>query len=399
LLELYPEQTGASHNLGNVYRDIEEWDKSIERYEMCIRYKTEFIPTYAQLTSSYIAKGMYDKAKEVLEDYINNVSDIAAIRHGLAQNYIHQGQLDLALAEMEKAFLLDPTHYINFRRRGDIYVYKGDLVKAEEEYRKLLNLREPAAQAFGSFRLVRLYLLKGKFDEAEKLGKQGVELSGKHGQYLWESLFHLGLAELYRKSGNPEEALRACDKAWENAEKADFLSGQKLALYQKARAFLELKSRPEAQEESDKLKEIIESGLNKKEIRMCYHLLGMMELEKGNFSRAIKYFEDTLALESYGPLAKNAEFINSLALAHYKSGNLNKARENYEWITTLTRGRLDCGDIYAKSFYMLGKICEEQGTTAKAIEHYEKFLDLWKDADPGIAEVEDAKKRLAGLKG
>ena len=36
----------------------------------------------------------------------------------------------------------------------------------------------------------------------------------------------------------------------------------------------------------------------------------------------------------------------------------------------------------------------QKGQKAKAIEHYEKFLNLWKDADPGFAEVEDAKGRF-----
>jgi len=34
------------------------------------------------------------------------------------------------------------------------------------------------------------------------------------------------------------------------------------------------------------------------------------------------------------------------------------------------------------------------GWKGKAIDHYEKFPGLWKDADPGIPEVENAKKRL-----
>ncbi len=63
----------------------------------------------------------------------------------------------------------------------------------------------------------------------------------------------------------------------------------------------------------------------------------------------------------------------------------------------LTTGRLWLGDLYAKSFYMLGKIYEKKEMTKEARENYEKFLELWKDADPGIIEVSIAKKRLASL--
>jgi cytochrome c-type biogenesis protein CcmH/NrfG len=47
---------------------------------------------------------------------------------------------------------------------------------------------------------------------------------------------------------------------------------------------------------------------------------------------------------------------------------------------------------------MLGKIYEEQGNKSEAIEHYEKFLSLWKNADPGLLEVEYATKRLNNLR-
>ena len=47
--------------------------------------------------------------------------------------------------------------------------------------------------------------------------------------------------------------------------------------------------------------------------------------------------------------------------------------------------------------FRVAGIYEKKGDKAKAIEHYRKFLEIWKDADPELPEPGLAKARLAAL--
>ena len=400
LLQLYPDSL-YNVNLGILYGNLEEWDKAIERYEAAIQGKDESFYPYENMAFAYEAKGLYDKATEVLEFYLNNFSDNAFIHLDLSWNYFCQGKYDLSLKEADKAFSLNPTLYYNFAAKGDIYGHTEDFLKAEKEYQKLLESEEKAAQLLGRSLLRALYMMQGRFEESKEHARKGLELAEKIGERNWERFFHSVLGYSYMTRGNSGEALEEFDKIWRGAVEEERPVWQKRSLYLKGLTYIEMRSMDKALRAAEELKEMIEKGMNRKEIRRYYHLMGGIELEKEKYSKAIESFKKAISLLPFqcDEFENHALFIDSLASAYYKAGNLEKAVEEYKRITYLTTGRKYHGDIYAKSFYMLGKIYEQQGNTAKAIERYSKFLDLWKEADPGIAEVDDAKKRLSALKG
>ena len=127
-----------------------------------------------------------------------------------------------------------------------------------------------------------------------------------------------------------------------------------------------------------------------------------ISLAEGSPDKAIQFFEKTVlpipfAMQEVIPLlGYNTPFLKDvLARAYAQKGDLDRAITEYEKLVTFDPNSRARFLVYPELHYRLAKLYEKKGLNSKAIEQYRKFLDLWKDADPGIPEVEEAKKRLS----
>ena len=309
---------------------------------------------------------MPDKARETIEYYLKNVTDAAIGHFFLAFHYLTQGKPDLARKETEKAVILDPTYWPDYYAAGIVALLDGDFGQAEKEFSRLLAEKATLAISLGYDGLRDISLVEGKFSKFSRLYVPFIEQMREAGEKDNECYARCQLAYVYLKSGNPEKALDECRKAWAVAVGSDYLNYQRNILFLKGLTYLELKNIPEAEKAAEELKAVNARGMRKDvDIRIYDHLMGRIELEKKNYDGAIERLKKAVDSLPYGPLETDASYIDSLALAYFRAGELAKAQSEYERITALTTGRIDYDDIYAKSFYMLGQIFEQKGDKAQ----------------------------------
>ena len=405
LLDLYPDDSSGNHNLAIRYSSIGENHKAIDHYEINWKNENLSLIGYGNLANIYREVGSYDKAREVIEEALQKYPDSAVPLQDLAYHYRLEGKYDLALAEINKAFALEPAtgtqvYRLNFLRRAQIYFYSGNLVAADEDFRGLQKQKTPQAIYSGSMGLVNLDILQGKFKGTKELLKPFMELAEKAGVYWPVSEIYLKFVYIDLRAAAIQEALKDCDNAIEYALKSEDVSSPdriRRALRLKGLAYLQLNAIEESIKTAEELKVSILDSPNPKLMHYYHHLRGMIDLKQKNFSGAIESFEKALTLQTDDPHERRADYIESLAKAYAASGDIDRAQTEFEKITSTVVDRISYGDVYARSFYELGKIYEQKGWKGKAIEQYEKFLDLWKNADPGQPEVEAAKKRLDEL--
>jgi tetratricopeptide (TPR) repeat protein/TolB-like protein len=401
LLRLYPDNLTAYTTLSTIIPDL---DRVIALREHAYRHFQTAVTAY-NLIDAYMQKGLYQKAEDISRSFLQDIEDNSGVRDGLLLTYLCRRRFDLALDEAEKISLPRPDNEYYRTEWGDVLLLMGDLAGAEAVYRQV-----PVLKAYiNRSNLMVLDLARGKFEDAiavtrRNLADAGSDIRLKSGAYE-------DLVSTLEKAGRCDEAGRVWAEYLEvSAEwrrsgdddtKDDVPGRQRAALFVEARIQAERGALVEARQSAGRLKGLCDKTGDPRELRYPEYVLGLIELGKKNPRQAVEYFDraySRLRCEVRWESSRDfALFYDGLARALHESGDLDKARQIYEKITLLTVGRLSHGDIYAKAFYRLGLIADRQGDKDRARENYSKFLGLWKDADPGLAEVEDARSRLAAL--
>ncbi|MCJ7459270.1 MAG: protein kinase [candidate division Zixibacteria bacterium] len=394
IVERYPDEKLAFLGLGLSYRQLEKFHESIHYLSKAIEIDSLYKEAYNGLAYVYDRVGDFEKSIWAINKYISLAPGEANPYNTRGNLYAYNGKLDQAIESYKKSLEIKPDFYNSLSMLGNMYLFKRDYAKAESCYKELASSSDKNIRSGGRTRLAYIPLYQGKFGEALEALDYGLtadKMEQIKGEPSWK---HYLKAMIYEEKKNLNLALNEIKKSMEIIQKE---SPDAILYWQDHYAYLLVENGDVAA--GEEVSNTLRRNIEKKDpgtlsaYEDYWYMVGKIELAKGNLETAITNFVQAM---QYAPRIDACYFLSGIYL---KLGKLSEA------VAQLEKGllRYDYNralyTIYAvKAYYLLGLAYEKSGWNNKAIEKYEEFLDIWKNADPGIPEVADAKERLKKLK-
>jgi len=397
IIDIYPYDYDANYYMGQLYRLAEEWDKGIEHLTKALDENKTSIYALSEAVICYQNKGDYQKAEVMIKKYLEE-NKKANLDRVLLYSYLlklSQKKLDLASGIVdERNIISKKANSVKKYNKGVIYILQENYEGAEKIV--LEQKAHPYSHNYPQLRILKhLYLVQGKFKEYETQIKKEISDESFLGS---KNELRYQLSSIYLFSGFNKKL----NLELENLTVFENFPTEKIFVMSfKAYYELSIGNLKGSEVLIKKIENLAEVSFFKKlSHRILFHLKALLQEKRGNYKDAEFFFQKSLkSIERLDDRFVTPYFYNS-ALFYYRQENYEKAEDLLKHIQKLSFGRLYRGDLYAKSFYYMGKIYQKKGWRGKAIESYENFFSIWKDGDPDFVGkyIEDTKEQLRILK-
>jgi tetratricopeptide (TPR) repeat protein len=419
ITQKYPMEKEAHYFLGRYYETKRNYEEAIKEYQVILEMDPFHSFTHARIVDIAQTKGDYESALKWAERYVSACPDEPNPYFKLGRLYFNKGQLDQAIIQFQKALDVKP----DFR---DALYYVGLMYAFREDYPEAIKwAEEDIVQATAPTDKADAYLLKafyeywrGAFqkalDDADKalILKEGTgNLSIPSFSYVLKGFAYLGRREysLSRESFTQAEKFNTQNRLGQAAiyksnreyflGSIDIQEGKTDEARKRLAAITSLLSEAENARQENRIENqkqalhgelLIAEGFSDEAISILNQLPANVILVEGVGTAANMWGWKSIKLDIYQP-----EIV--IAHAYAQKGDTDLAIGLLEKRTILTPPSKFWQPIPPKVYYNLGWLHEKKGMEEKAREYYAKFLELWKNADPGLPEVEDAKAKMAAL--
>ena len=390
IVERYPEEKQAFLVQGVIYWGLlGEPETAIPLITKAIEIDPLYKFPYNMLAYAYDDIGDFEKSIWAINKYISIAPDEANPYDSRGEIYAFNGKIEEAIESFREAEKRKPGFSLD--DLGHMYLFKREYARAESCYKTLASSSEKVARSKGKTCLALIPLYRGKLDEALRILDAGITADRMEEAKAWQLEKHFRKATIYREKKNLDLALEETQKAME-------ISGE---VYPQTPAshweyYVRLLTENNEIAKAEKAANAFRKDIEEKDPSLMYlhwYTLGFIEWSKGNTEAALTQFEKL----AHATPDFWAHF--TLAEAYLESDRLGEAVAEFEKVLSrYDNNRALCAFRSVKAHYLLGLAYEKSGWNKKAIEQYGEFLEIWKDADPGIPEVEDAKEKLEKLR-